>query len=421
MAARWSHNPYALARLVLQEGANAPGDGAGARSPAQLERLLGRAFKAELDEVFYGAGDVPSVLERIDAIADAVTASLPLERVLALPGVRALVERLPTQADAARLLPFLVPVDDMDFVPGASVRLTARPVIGRYADIGPLSVDDVSWRDPVQGSTADCYLIAAMTALAYAHPAAFRTRLSSATGGSKAPDTLRVFFHADRPPGRDAPPFDVPPRVPVDPQGNQLYAHSEATDETWPGLLERGFVMQICGRTQGEPGVGDYRAAGSTLAREPQYAARMLMGGTPKRFARVSGGPGLSSRLPALCEGGLARHAVVAATWPRRARPPGITLDWRAFPRTGLVPLHAYALLGTMDDGDDRFVVLRNPYGSNPRDDLAGGPWQDGAPRNGGAPVDLHSNGVFALPTPLFDTWFHTLGWVELPDAAAHG
>jgi hypothetical protein len=69
-----------------------------------------------------------------------------------------------------------------------------------------------------------------------------------------------------------------------------------------------------------------------------------------------------------------------------------------------------------MSQNGNNFVVLRNPYGHNPRvADSPGGKWAAGAARNGGAPVSLDRNGVFAISEQRFNACFRAVDGVDLP------
>jgi hypothetical protein len=406
----WAPNPIALARTLL--GGTATGC-AWPRSWRETEELLGHAYQADAQTVFRTTGATRAVIDLLRDVAASVPAPSSLDRILALPAGQALAARVRKPDALARLLPFVAPVEGARFAPPGTgfALLDHPPPIGTYARIGALDVAGVSWLDPEQGNVADCYLISAMIAIAWARPATWLARLSAATGGSKETDTLRVAFHDESETAADPPAFDVPPRVPLDAGRNWIYAHSAQSEETWPALLERAYVMQRCNRTAGEPTVDDYRAIGDD-GRNPHDAARMLVGGTPRsRFApspaAAAAGHSLYKDLRPICADSLANHPTMA--WTGASVGPG------------LVAHHSYAVLGLLEDGDERFVVLRNPYGTNePVAGFAAGEWASGAPRNGGDPVALDENGVFALDAPTFDACFAAFGWIELaPDSDA--
>ena len=404
---RWAPNPIALARTMIGAG------GDGRRWPGtwrEVEALLAEAFKLDADSVYYGTDSAIAVIDVIREIAASVSRAQPLETILALPAVRAFAAHVPHEDALARVLPFIVPVEGAGFGAAPGFRLLrAPPPIGAYEQIGSLDVAGVSWLDPEQGNVADCYLIAAMIAIAWARPVRWLQRLSSGTRGAAKPGNLHVTFHAETEGMRGPRSFDVPPRVPLDAGRNWIYAHSAQSEETWPALLERAFVMQVSGN-KGEPTVDDYREIG-TARYWPPDVARMLFGGsTHSRSAghRTS----LFGELPDVCVHSLTRFPTMAWTHPRNER-----RDWA---ESGLVNEHAYAVLGLLSRGDRHFVVLRNPYGKNVRrPHFAAGEWGEGAPRNDGQPVALDEHGVFAIGDKSFDRWFSGLGWIQVPSDPA--
>ena len=80
----------------------------------------------------------------------------------------------------------------------------------------------------------------------------------------------------------------------------------------------------------------------------------------------------------------------------------------------GLLPNHAYTVLGVIQSGDIvEHVVLRNPYGyaidETTRPGYRSGSWEP----EGREPVKLGRNGVFAIARELFYQHFKNIGWVD--------
>src|SRR5690348_5271056 len=126
MLKRWAVNPIALARLAV-------GGRAWPDSWPDVGALLGVAYKADVRAVFYGSGDTPALIDLFRHAADQVSKPLPLKSALAIPAVRALADRLANPEWLPRLLPFIVPVSDVDFAPpGTGVALSEHPQIGSY-------------------------------------------------------------------------------------------------------------------------------------------------------------------------------------------------------------------------------------------------------------------------------------------------
>jgi len=407
---RWAFNPIALAQVAVS------GAGKGRRWPRsweEVETLFRQAYKADANAVFYGSGGAPALIDLLDRVADAVPKAATLASLRRLPAVQALEARLANPEWLPRLLAFIAPVDGLGFTPpGAEFAPADNPIIGSYEKIGALEVGSVSWRDPEQGCTNDCYLIASMIALAWTRPRKWRKVLSDATKAGK--DTLTVDFHGEDKDADDPPPFDVPAFVPLDAGHNWLYAHSADHDETWPALIERAFVMLRRNLTNGEPTVDDYREIGNDLF--PHQAARVLIGGTPVSHL---GGEQLKPYdfVVERCEESVTESPTMASTRKKDEVPHA---DWQ---QSTLVPDHAYAVLGLAVDNGVKFVVLRNPHGNNPP--VPGAPvgeWAAGAALNEGQSVRLEKNGVLAVSEQHFNTCFKGVdGLDELPELPPGG
>jgi hypothetical protein len=259
---QWVVNPIALAGTLV--GAFAE-DNEPVEDSRRLSELFQAAFKADADVVLYGSENTAGVLGTIEKIIANGATAKPWDAYFGVGAVQELSRRI-GEAHVRQLLPFIAAVSDASFEPPGSGGASAPPpVIGRYARIGKLEVDGVSWLDPTQGATSDCYLISSMISIAWARPVQWRHRLSSATHGSKDTDSLRIAFFGDTARTRDHSPFEVAPNVPLDPHGKFIYAHASSRTETWPALLERAFVMQLLDRTGVDLTVDDYRRAGSAM------------------------------------------------------------------------------------------------------------------------------------------------------------
>lgn len=393
---KWSINPVALAGFLTPDQPLAPG------WPGVLAALE-RAF---------GTGEAQAALALVQKIADGVDKPTVLADALASPAVRTAVERHP-HIDWPRIVALLAPVTDARFAgPQGNVDGTGCEVAA-YRDAGRLVLADFSYRDPVQGNAADCYLVASMIALAWAAPRLFRETVLAAAAGIPRSGALACNFHAKE--GDATTTVTVSTRVPcfTAAAGDvPLYATSSNRDEDWPSLLEKAFVVHHA-RGEGEPRPADYVAVGADDERlQPQAAARMLVGGRAATCgSAVIGGERPSRTLHGLVDEarGVTRVPVMAWTWPAASH----YLRGFDLASAGLFASHAYAVLGRLTAGGE-YVVLRNPHGRNV--DLAAyarGPWRPGPGANGADDVALDADGVFALPEEWFDRCFDTVGWLD--------
>ena len=405
---RWAFNPIALAHFALGDDKGRPWPD----SWAAVEDLFQTAYGSDADTVFYGDADTPALVDLLESVSAQVPKEVSVDEALAIPAVRALEMRLGNPDWLPRLLALVIPIVGVDFRPpgAAGFPTNTHPHIGSYQKIGALAVEGISWSDPEQGCTADCYLIASMIAIAWTRPKKWRKVLADASEQDK--ETLNVQFHSPLSGQADPKPIPVPAKVPRSPGGDWIYARSANKDETWPALIERGFVMLRC-KKSGEPTVGDYRAIGedSTVVAFPHEAARILIGGLPIA-QRAPQAKSMFSFVVDRCNGLLTESPTIAWTWDKKDENAPVRKEWKA---STLIQSHAYAVLGLLEKDGRKFVVLRNPYGFNPPvPDSPKAPWAAGAPRNGGASVSFDKKGgVIAISEERFNQFFHAVGGVD--------
>ncbi|HSV20678.1 MAG TPA: C2 family cysteine protease [Casimicrobiaceae bacterium] len=394
----WSVNPFALAELM--EGA--PPDGADAEA---LAGFLTKVYQvADLATLFDGSGGAPARLDLFRAVAEAVRDPQNLDDVLASHAAKQLID-LYGKDVVARVLPFIVPV--------ANAVLDAQDPVGTYRvgawrTVDQITVDGPSWRDPVQGAIADCYLVSAMIAIAWSLPAPWQARIAQTQARRSGAGVPFAFYR-----GASGVDWRAPVRttIPVSTRGHPLYTRSSQREEAWPALLEKAFVVKLQG-LESEPTPVDYRAIGA-VGVEPQIAARMLAGGHARTRVNVTGSPAdrLSAHVRKLTdERGVTRVPVMAWTFDGTHDTGG--LGWR---KTGLFHHHAYAVLGLYREDERDYVVLRNPYGNSlfRPDGCAVGPWTPGPGAHGDAVVTLNTNGVIAIGVQWFNRCMRKMGWLE--------
>jgi len=395
---RWSINPFAIAELI--EGAPPERDDADA-----LAAFLTKVYQVtDLAALFDGSGGAPARMELFRSLAEAVRDPQKLDDVLALPITQQVIGLYGKDA-VARVLPFIVPIANAVLEPQA---LADRYRIGSWHEVSQVTVDSASWRDPMQGAIADCYLLAAMIAVAWSLPRPWQARIDEAQQRRDDAGLPFAFYRAST--GLDWG-ARVRPTFAVNDSARPVFARSSQKDEAWPALLEKAFVVKMRGLT-GEPTPLDYQAIGD-LRQEPQAAARMLAGGVERTRVAVTGGESdrLSTQVAALCDArGVTRVPVMAWTYDDTHGTGG--LGWS---ETGLFRHHAYAVLGVMREDDRDFVVMRNPYGTSlfRRDRYAVGPWSPGPGDHGESQVTLNTNGVLAITRDWFDRCMRKMGWLQ--------
>ena len=394
--ATWSINPYALAQIIT-------GSRLEDKSRGDVEAYVKRAFRVDdLTELFVGKGGRPARLAQFRALTDLVRKPERLEDVMGLAPVRELAVLVGEQT-LRRALPFVVPISNAVFADQAR---EGEIDVGGWHDVSAVLVEDASWRDPVQGATADCYLVSAMIAVAWAVPNAWRDELAAGIQSGAPTKNFDFDFYTGAA-SRDVA-TRVALRLPDDPGQHPIYAHSSQANEAWPGLVEKAFVTRVR-QLAADPTPADYQAIGDAR-REPQAAAQMLCGGVTKRQTQV-GGDKLSDHVQSLCDDRRVTTLPVMA-WTYSYDAP---MSGPAWTENGLMKEHAYAVLGWCAEGGKEFIVLRDPHGTSLFDPAtyAVGPWKPGSGPQGEPEVKLNVNGVFGIPREWFDGGMVGLGWVD--------
>jgi hypothetical protein len=151
------------------------------------------------------------------------------------------------------------------------------PSGGEWKDIGTFFKESAEFFDPIQSGLADCWLIAAMSSVAWSAPFTFAQR-SRATGtGNEQFKNLLSFTDPGTSTRKD---FEVTDAVVVF-QGTSwpMYARSNEDGEIWPGLVEKAFAQWRGNTTHDRPRMtvveyGDCVWASAAIAGgDPQYTS----------------------------------------------------------------------------------------------------------------------------------------------------
>jgi hypothetical protein len=198
---------------------------------------------------------------------------------------------------------------------------------------GSLSRNGLGARDVVQGATGDCYLLATLSAVARQKPGLLEDAITQKADGS-----WLVRFY-----GRDAAGQPVPVYIPVDRDlatrnGGLRYARSATKGELWVSLVEKAYAKWR----------GGFEQIGTGGA--PSEAMKALTGGD-------AGWQQTSDSAPA------AIYEQLRSTLAAKGLAVAATRTGPQDTNSGLVQRHAYTVLGVFEQGGERFVQLRNPWG----------------------------------------------------------
>ncbi len=203
-----------------------------------------------------------------------------------------------------------------------------REKAGGQVAVGGFGLDDV-----MQGGLGDCYLLASLSAVAQTHPELLKQAITTHRDGTY---TVTFYEREDmsKPPKAE--------KVTVDGkfamrQGEFVYAAAREPKELWPQIFEKAYAQWKGGFGKTEGGMG-------------ADALQALTGATPD-FGMIT--PTMKpdevygALKKALANGGCA-----------------VTLSQPFTKTKGIVPDHAYTLLGVEEKGGEKFVKVRNPWGS---------------------------------------------------------
>jgi len=204
---------------------------------------------------------------------------------------------------------------------------------------GKLFVDGVNYDDVAQGYIGDCYLEGAMSAVAKSNPKAIEDAIKDNGDGTY---TVR-FFEAQ---GWNQPTKPVSVTVDGDlpstsPGSTPYYAHARDSKELWPGLIEKAYAQWK----------GGYEAIGN--------------GGDPGgMMTALTGKQGTYVANASLTADQVYEKIKTQATASRPMTASTFGEDQEAkYTNTGVHAWHVYTVLGAGEEGGQKYVELRNPWG----------------------------------------------------------
>ncbi len=213
---------------------------------------------------------------------------------------------------------------------------------------GELVKNGISGNDVMQKYLADCYLIAAMSAVARANPELIEKAFQKRTDG-----TYDVTIY--EPKGAKWVPVKV--RIDADLPHNDWYHLSYASGrdekELWPALLEKAFAQRA----------GSYGAIESGV---PGDALSALTGKPSSMIDFQAAGVKADQVFDALALALKEKRPATASTYGESSH--------AKYTNSGIYADHAYSVWGVETSGGKKYVQLRNPWGesepaNNGRDD----------------------------------------------------
>jgi hypothetical protein len=383
-------NPLALAELILDQPVNE-------KRPDIVKATLEKAFQMPLEELLNPRkGSLLYLFIELDEKGRAIPRKFPTD--LPKRSVKEIDEYCWTLGlKGYRDLPFLKREKLIwILLKGIPETVGVANLLG-WRDPGDFFEEGTEYADPVQGAIGDCYLIAALSAIAWARPYGILHR-TRATGHGQELFVDRIDIR-EVGPGTISQ-IEVNERVPCNPDQSLIYARSAETNEIWPAIYEKAYSRwrnRNNGGGVNYPGLSGGDALYACCELMPELSMHRVWNDATTaddiwKFIRDN------------CMSRRTVNPMVAHTYYSDEH------AGASYAGSGIVPGHAYSILGISqnDLNRARFVVVRNPWGWNfdvPNEQT--GTWQafdNSFWRN----VPLKANGVFAIPLADFKRFFWT-------------
>ncbi|HEY3452567.1 MAG TPA: C2 family cysteine protease [Myxococcales bacterium] len=206
-------------------------------------------------------------------------------------------------------------------------------------DGGELFKDGVSYDDVMQGQIGDCYFVGAISAVAYQDPKAIENAIKDNGDG-----TYTARFFSKGVDGKMKPNYvRVDGDIPSSYGGRSTYAKSRDSKEMWVTLLEKAYASFK----------GGYEAIGN--GGYPTEVMTAITGSSSSYYATKTN---TADQLFDLIQlGSEMKTPMTALTYGEDKKD--------MYTGTGVYAWHNYSVLGATVENGEKFVQLRNPWGSS--------------------------------------------------------
>lgn len=225
------------------------------------------------------------------------------------------------------------------------------PANASWQDKGSFFNEAAEFFDPVQGAVANCYYIAALSAVAWSTPYKI-SHLTRATGQNNDQFTNLVRFYKPDSNGQIDKEIEVTDTVPVsNTTGNFIYCRSSEMGEIWPAIYEKAFAKLETGTSTDHPditatGWGDCVWATAQLnGRNRHYYGNSSMTGDQIWDLVRSNSVSRRTIHPMTC-------------WTYGTAPDGLS-----YADANIVGSHCYTVLGWDYHCGKKYLIVRNPWG----------------------------------------------------------
>ena len=225
------------------------------------------------------------------------------------------------------------------------------PSSASWEDKGTFFNETAEFFDPVQGAVANCYYIAALSAVAWATPYRI-AHLTRATGQGQNQFYNLIKFYKPDSNGQIDKEIEITDTVPISSgAGNFIYCRSSEPGEIWPAIYEKAFAKLKTGTTTDHP---DITATGWG---DCVYATAQLNGG--QRHYYGNNDLTADEIWNLVRSNSMSRRTFNPMTcWTYGTAPDGLD-----YSDANIVGSHCYTILGWDYRCGKKYVILRNPWG----------------------------------------------------------
>jgi hypothetical protein len=244
-------------------------------------------------------------------------------------------------------------VTSISIDPSILAAVPFTPPGGHWEDVGRFFDESAEFFDPVQGAVANCYFIAALSAVAWATPYRIQDLVRSTSYANQA-FTHLVRFHKPDSGGLVDQEIEVTESLVVGAGNNPFYARSSEAGEIWPGVYEKAFAKLVTGHSGDQPNIL------ATGWGDCVLATAQLTGGHREYVQN----PDLSAhdiwqKVRKHSLGGRTVHPMTAWTYSTATSAP---LELK-YADANIVGSHCYTILGWDYIDGTEYLLIRNPWG----------------------------------------------------------
>ena len=223
-----------------------------------------------------------------------------------------------------------------------------------WGDAGRFFNETSEFFDPIQGAVANCYYIAALSAVSWAMPYRIR-HLTRATGAGQDQFVNMIQFLKPDSGGKLDKEIEVTDAVPLTGSGGFMYARSSESGEIWPAVYEKAYAKLKTGIS------GDHPDILATAWGDCVWATAQLTGG--QRQYLNTANETADKLWDTVRANSLSRRTfnpMTAWTYSSGDEAPKKVV----YADANVVGSHCYTILGWDYRDGRKYIILRNPWGN---------------------------------------------------------